>query len=461
MKKRILNVCIIFVFVISLCFFVNTRNLFSETTELRLPFVGATTINTGSPYHTGTSSEAIDFGLAYGQEVYAAGDGKVISPTSYGYNFGFGNLVKIEHTNGYISIYAHLSEIVVSVGDSVKSGQLIGRVGNSGNVIPKPTSENPQTGKHLHFEVRDLKGQSLKISSLMSGINGLSAVGPPLIEPTYYISGYIYTSDGKSCFNLDGVEVEIQNISKVKTGSNGVFKADSIKKGNYIITPSKEGYKFNPSFKRVELLNSINDLNFEATLLKVNLAPNPSFEEGSNMPNGWQPNRLTFMYSTDGKNYKEMYYKADFIWDKGNAHSGSCSLNIRNLGGGHVADWKTIDFIPVSEGIPYKLSVWVKESSEWYGKNYVDLRNKLNLEGDIQVIITAFPYDSNNNPINYPFGVTTNCFPTLNWTELSMLIKLPPGTVKVKIDFEAWEQTGYLHNNSIWFDDIYFGPAGS
>ena len=461
MRKKILSVCIIVVFIISLCFFANAGNLFSETIEFRLPFVGATTINTGSPYHTGVSSEALDFGLAYGQEVYAAGDGKIIPPTSYGDNYGFGNLVKIEHPNGYTSIYAHLSEIVVSVGDSVKSGQLIGRVGNSGNVYPKPTSENPQAGKHLHFEIRNTSGQSINISSLAKGISGLTAVGPPLVEPTYYVSGYIYTSDGKSCFNLTGVDVEIPNIGKVKTDSNGIFKVDGLKKGAYTITPSKGGYSFSPSFKRVDLSNSINDLNFEATLLKVNLAPNPSFEEGSGTPSGWQPHRFTFNYSTDGKNYTEMYYKADIIWDKGNAHSGNCSLNISNLGGGHVADWETIDLIPINYGIPYKLSVWIKESSEWYGKNYEGIRNQLNLEGDIRVIITAFPYDSGGKLINYPFGVTTNCFPTLSWTELSTPIELPPGTAKVKIGFEAWEQTGYLHKNSVWFDDVYFGPAGS
>ena len=169
----------------SLFLFTNTGNLFSETTEFRLPFVGTTTINTGSPYHTGVSSEALDFGLSYGQEVYAAGDGKAIPPTSYGINRGLGNLVKIEHPNGYTSIYTHLSEIVVSVGDNVKSGQLIGRVGNSGNVLPKPTSVNPQAGKHLHFEMRDTSGQTINIASLVSGINGLTAVGPPVSESQF------------------------------------------------------------------------------------------------------------------------------------------------------------------------------------------------------------------------------------------------------------------------------------
>jgi hypothetical protein len=184
LRKRVLSVCIIFVFVISLCFFSNSGNLFSETTEFRLPFIGTTKINTGSPYHTGVSSEALDFGLAYDQEVYVAGDGKVVM-ASYGWNGGLGNVVKIQHTNSYLSIYAHLSEIVISVNDNIKKGQLIGRVGNTGNVIPKPTSENPQAGKHLHFEIRNTSGQSINIASLVSGISGLTAIGPPVSESKF------------------------------------------------------------------------------------------------------------------------------------------------------------------------------------------------------------------------------------------------------------------------------------
>jgi len=211
-KRNILSIFIISLLALSFCFFSSTGTLFGDTTEFRLPFEGSTTINTGSPYHTGASSEALDFGLSYGQEVYAAGDGKVIT-ASYGWNYGFGNLIKIQHTNGYVSIYAHLSEIVVSAGESVKSGQLIGRVGNSGNVIPKPTSADPQSGKHLHFEVRDTSNQSIKISNLVSGISGLTATGPP---PVYSISGYIYTSDGKSCKGLEVSKLKFRVLVNLK-----------------------------------------------------------------------------------------------------------------------------------------------------------------------------------------------------------------------------------------------------
>ncbi|MDW8098586.1 MAG: M23 family metallopeptidase [Anaerolineae bacterium] len=58
---------------------------------------------------------------------------------------GYGNLVVIDHGNGYITYYAHLSKIFVKRGDSVAQGQRIGAVGCSGRC----------TGPHLHFEVRE------------------------------------------------------------------------------------------------------------------------------------------------------------------------------------------------------------------------------------------------------------------------------------------------------------------
>ena len=57
---------------------------------------------------------------------------------------GFGKLVTIEHGKGYASLYAHLSEIKVQLGDKLTAGTLIGRVGSTGQ----------STGPHLHFEWR-------------------------------------------------------------------------------------------------------------------------------------------------------------------------------------------------------------------------------------------------------------------------------------------------------------------
>lgn len=86
--------------------------------------------------------DGIDYAADYGTPVYAAMSGKVVFA---GWdNTGYGNYVVIEHANGYKTGYAHLAEIVVSVGDDIPAGKCIGAVGSTGY----------STGNHLHFSVR-------------------------------------------------------------------------------------------------------------------------------------------------------------------------------------------------------------------------------------------------------------------------------------------------------------------
>jgi hypothetical protein len=83
----------------------------------------------------------MDFKARYGAEVFASAGGRV---TFAGVSGGYGNLVILAHGSGYTSYYGHLSRIEVRVGQKVRRGQRIGRVGTSGRV----------TGPHLHFEIR-------------------------------------------------------------------------------------------------------------------------------------------------------------------------------------------------------------------------------------------------------------------------------------------------------------------
>jgi len=85
----------------------------------------------------------IDIAAGEGASVYAADSG-VVTMAQGGYNYGYGNVVQIDHGNGYSTIYAHLSVIGVSPCQSVGAGQWIGASGNTGN----------SQGAHLHFEVR-------------------------------------------------------------------------------------------------------------------------------------------------------------------------------------------------------------------------------------------------------------------------------------------------------------------
>ena len=91
--------------------------------------------------YSGHSGVDLTMSGAYGKPVYASASGTVIYA---GWSGGYGKCIKISHSNGYTTWYAHLSSIDVSVGDSVYQGQQIGRIGSTGN----------SSGPHLHFELR-------------------------------------------------------------------------------------------------------------------------------------------------------------------------------------------------------------------------------------------------------------------------------------------------------------------
>lgn len=84
----------------------------------------------------------IDLGAGVGTPVMAS-DGGFISYAGWD-NTGYGNLIKVNHGNGFETLYGHLSAFYVVPGQAVSRGQVIGAVGNTGR----------STGPHLHFEVR-------------------------------------------------------------------------------------------------------------------------------------------------------------------------------------------------------------------------------------------------------------------------------------------------------------------
>lgn len=89
----------------------------------------------------GKMHEGLDIAASMGDPIYAALDGIV---SCSGWETGYGNVIKLQHVNGLITIYGHCSKLEVSVGQKVKKGDKIGLVGSTGN----------STGPHLHFEVR-------------------------------------------------------------------------------------------------------------------------------------------------------------------------------------------------------------------------------------------------------------------------------------------------------------------
>lgn len=87
----------------------------------------------------------VDIAAPGGTPIFAAADGEVIVAKATGWNGGYGQYVVIQHPNGSQTLYAHNSGIIVSVGQHVRQGQVIGYVGRSGKA----------TGPHVHFEIRN------------------------------------------------------------------------------------------------------------------------------------------------------------------------------------------------------------------------------------------------------------------------------------------------------------------
>ena len=90
----------------------------------------------------GAANDGLNLAVPEGTSVKAAEDGVV----AYSGNElkGYGNLVLVRHSNGFVTAYAHASEVMVKRGDQVKRGQIIARAGQTGSVA------SPQ----LHFEIR-------------------------------------------------------------------------------------------------------------------------------------------------------------------------------------------------------------------------------------------------------------------------------------------------------------------
>lgn len=89
----------------------------------------------------------VDFGAPTGTPVFAAADGVAIIVRPSGWNGGYGAYIVITHPNGTQTLYAHLSTVTISQGDSITQGTVIGAVGSTGK----------STGPHLHFEIRGAK----------------------------------------------------------------------------------------------------------------------------------------------------------------------------------------------------------------------------------------------------------------------------------------------------------------
>ena len=116
-----------------------------------------------------TNHKGVDIcNVGYTSSVYATKSGRVLLTNSSGWGGGYGNYVVIDHGGGLTTLYAHMSVVTVSPGDTVSQGTVIGVTGNTG----------ASTGPHLHYEVRTttiVNGKSVTVYQ----------------NPLNYLPGYI------------------------------------------------------------------------------------------------------------------------------------------------------------------------------------------------------------------------------------------------------------------------------
>ena len=113
-------------------------SIWPATGDITSGFGGRTSpLGDGIELHLG-----IDIAIAMGAPVVATADGRIVQSGPAG---GYGNLVQIDHGNGITTLYGHNSQLAVSVGQTVKKGQVIAYAGSTGK----------STGPHVHYEVRE------------------------------------------------------------------------------------------------------------------------------------------------------------------------------------------------------------------------------------------------------------------------------------------------------------------
>ena len=116
-----------------------------------------------------TNHKGVDIcNVGYTSSVYATKSGRVLLTNASGWGGGYGNYVVIDHGGGLTTLYAHMSVVKVSPGDTVSQGTVIGVTGNTG----------ASTGPHLHYEVRTttiVNGKSVTVYQ----------------NPLNYLPGYI------------------------------------------------------------------------------------------------------------------------------------------------------------------------------------------------------------------------------------------------------------------------------
>ncbi len=136
---------------------------------------GKTSFAKKSGFYKSGFHNGIDFGIPIGTSILAAADGKVIAIGNNG-KYAYGRYVAIDHGNGLVTMYGHLSSVTRKLGEKVKRGDTIAKSGNTGN----------STGPHLHFTVFSAKSFDVVASKVVKSLKDIpvgATVNPKVYLP--------------------------------------------------------------------------------------------------------------------------------------------------------------------------------------------------------------------------------------------------------------------------------------
>jgi hypothetical protein len=193
-------------------------------------------------YESTNGHNGVDYGVPEGTPVMVAADGVVSraeldTATAANSKAGYGYHIRVKHSDSSMTLYAHLVKdgILVSTGQNVKMGEIIGRSGNTGR----------STGPHLHFEVR-------------TGLSLTTSIDPePLIvneiPPEAGLFNLTVTPEGDSLNLRVGPSTERGRVKILHTGDKvkvfGIAGQDA-----WLMT--REGYiKYDPRWEKIESIN--------------------------------------------------------------------------------------------------------------------------------------------------------------------------------------------------------------
>ena len=207
----------------------NTSQVFSNF-DSYVSQTGSGQVIAGSPFHKGLE---MDIDGEVGDPVLSFTTGTVESventcvPGDKSCGGGFGNNVVIRMSDGSSVRYAHLNSVNFNPGDSIYSGNLIGEMGNTGQVIPMGTGD----GSHLHIEARDVSGNLLELSSLDAGSTLTFKAGEDLnsLRAEAFASGYITDAEVMGYINAKRYGITPPNKTEVEMDDKQFTKANTLR----------------------------------------------------------------------------------------------------------------------------------------------------------------------------------------------------------------------------------------